>query len=60
MFPQVPILEKCYENAIIDSMLATNISRFEELSMLSLLVFLKYAMLWPQFVFLHFYDEFLW
>ncbi len=38
----VPILKKCYY-----SMWAINISCYEELSMLSQLIFLKYAMLWP-------------
>ncbi len=32
-------------------MSAINISGYKELSMLSQLVFLKYAMLWPVFVF---------
>ncbi len=35
------------------SMSAINISCYEELSMLFQLVFLKYAMLWPEFAFLH-------
>ncbi len=51
---RVLILEKCYENAISYSMLVINISCYEELSMLFQLVFLKYAMLWPELVFLQF------
>ncbi len=38
-------------------MSAINISCYEELSMLSQLVLLKYAVLWTEFVFLHFSTE---